>query len=81
MAKKKNADSGQQKPPDPVDEKFSEGVKFRPTFKRKLERVAQKAGLYPGELVERHMHQFVEAEYLVILREELRLAEEAAKRG
>jgi hypothetical protein len=62
-----------------ANEKFSEQVRLRPTFKRKLQRVAEAGGLEMGEMIEQHMKALIEQEYLRVLREELHEAEGDAR--
>lgn len=75
VATKKNPPVG---PGD--DEKYTEGVKFRATFKAKLELVAKDLGKWPGQLVEEQMEAFISMEYLRVLRKRLAEAESEAKR-
>ena len=55
-----------------AEEKVTEAVKLRPTFKYRLQRVAQKAGLDMGILIERQMEDFINREYATIVEQELK---------
>ena len=58
-----------EKPPE--TEKVSEPVKLRPTFKFRLQRVAQKADKDMGILIEEFMADYINREYRLIVQEEL----------
>lgn len=73
-----------KKPPGGLPEadrevKYSASVKFAPGFKEKLEAVASDLGLYPGQLVEQHMGDYVATEYLRVLKKRLLEAEQEAR--
>jgi len=68
-------------PPDDAKKgkKYDASVKFTQAFKKKLERVAEDLGLYPGELVEQHMGEFIAQELLRVLEKELAEAKRAQR--
>lgn len=52
---------------------FSEPVKLRPAFKKKLQRIAVAHGVGMGELIERQMKQFIDQETAELAAKELGL--------
>lgn len=58
-------------------EKYDAPVKLRKEFKEKLDDVAADLGVYPGELVEQHMGDFIHVEWTRVLEEKLRRAKQA----
>ena len=77
-AKKQSA--GEVPPPVATEkkrEKYDAPVKFRAEFKEKLEDVAADLGLFPGQLVEQHLGDFIHTEWTRILEEKLRRAKQA----
>lgn len=58
-------------------QKYDAPVKFRKEFKEKLDDVAADLGVYPGELVEQHLGDFIHTEWTRILEEKLRRAKQA----
>lgn len=74
----KNSTEGAQSPPevsggDAKEEKVTEPVKLRKSFKQKLQLVAEDAGLDMGVLIETLISEHINREYLRVLR--VRLAE------
>lgn len=51
--------------------KYDSPVSLTSAFKKKLVRVAEDLDVYPGELIEEKMKQFIEQENKRVLREEL----------
>ncbi len=77
MAKKPGATDGTS--PESAakrKEKYDAPVKFRAEFKEKLDDVAADLGVYPGELVEQHLGDFIHTEWTRILEEKLRRAKQ-----
>jgi len=72
MGKRKNSDKDDS---DKPAERLTDSIKLRPTFKKKLEMVADDEGLFPGDLVERELEQYVETNYVRVLRKRLKEAE------
>jgi hypothetical protein len=54
------------------DERVTEPVKLRPTFKKRLQRVAEDAGVEMGILIERKMAEFINREFQRLLEADLR---------
>lgn len=66
--------------PEPAGEgKYNVSCKLRPAFADKLKMVAADYDRPPGALIEEHMAEWVEAQYLRVLKR--RLAEAEAQRG
>lgn len=59
--------------------KYDAAVKFTKDFKEQLEAVASEMGLYPGEMVERHMGDWVATKYMEALEVRLQRAKREAK--
>lgn len=53
------------------DEKVSVPVKLRPTFKKRLQRVAEEAGVDMGILIERYMNKYISREYKRLIQADL----------
>lgn len=56
----------------PPDERVTEPVKLRPTFKKRLQRVAEDAGVEMGLLIEQQMEDFVNREFKRLLESDLK---------
>ncbi len=72
MPPKKKSDGPTPPPVNPVAEKteFSESVKLRKAFKKRLQTVAVNLGVPMGEIIERQTTQFVDGEYQRILKQD-----------
>lgn len=81
MPTRKNSQRIPAESPDSPAKKGKEKVKYdspvslTEAFKKKLDRVADDLGFYPGALVESQMKQFVEQEWLRLVDEDNREAE------
>ena len=77
------ADRSKKPTPEPTPDesakkvKYDSPVKFRAEFKEKLDDVAADLGVYPGELVEQHLGDFIHTEWTRILEEKLKRAKQS----
>lgn len=73
VAKQPKKNSGPKPEPEPQgEEKVSEPVKLRLTFKTRLQRVAMHHKLDMGVLIENRMSEYINREYKLIVEAELR---------
>lgn len=75
----KNKKPPEESPEAERDVKYNASVKLATPFKEKLFAVAADLGLFPGQLVERHMGDYVATEYLRVLKKRLEEAEREAR--